>query len=241
MTNVQLKHDLAPNRVLDLAELHQPFWQSTLHELEALARQNELLYLHPSKRWEYPWALDRAALAPSSTVLDAGCGASVFPWYLARHGYRVTACDTKLQSHEIAGARKPARIRADITDLPAASQTYDAVFCISVIEHLPREQMSRALTEMRRVLTPGGKLLLTTDYYRDAGERIWYVGPGDSFAVEWNVFDERLLREIILTAPGFSILGDIDLRVDWKKTSEQMRRYHGYPYTSVGIALERQG
>jgi len=82
-------------------------------------------------------------------------------------------------------------------------------------------------------------VLLTTDYYRDASEKMWYEGPGDPFPVEWAVFDEKRLAERILAAPGFAVEGAVDLEVDWEKTRPRMKRFHGYPYTSVGVTLVR--
>ena len=77
----------APNRLLDLAELESPPFQAVLARLDELLARNGGAYLHPSKRWEYPWALERAQLAPGSRVLDVGCGASIFPIHLAAEGH----------------------------------------------------------------------------------------------------------------------------------------------------------
>lgn len=77
----------APNRLLDLGELEEPVFQRTLQRLDALTGRESISYLHPSKRWEYPWALERARLAWGSRVLDAGCGASIFPVYLSELGH----------------------------------------------------------------------------------------------------------------------------------------------------------
>jgi hypothetical protein len=45
----------------------------------------------------------------------------------------------------------------------------------------------------------------------------------------------------VLNAPGFLVDGDVDLSVDWDAVRTQMRRFHGYPYTSVGITLTKIG
>lgn len=59
------------------------------------------------------------------------------------------------------------------------------------------------MREMRRVLKPGGRLLLTTDYYEDADATIWYSGPGrDAFRVDWGFFDEERLRRWCWTHPA---------------------------------------
>lgn len=45
-----------------------------------------------------------------------------------------------------------------------ADNTFDKVYCISVIEHLPEEVAFRGIREMARVLKPGGQLVMTVDY-----------------------------------------------------------------------------
>jgi len=230
----------APNRPLDLSELGRPPYKDILEKLEALTARESRSYLHPSKRWEYPWALERAALAPGSRVLDAGCGASIFPIYLAKHGHEVTGLDLRVPyGLDAEHGVQVEYVEGNLTELPFPDEYFDAVFCISVIEHLGLDGIPRALDELRRVTRRNGLVLLTTDYYEDAGAQLWYEGPGRSFPVEWSVFDEDQLRRYIVEAPGLQVDGELDLQVDWETVRPAMRRYHGYPYTAVGVALIR--
>lgn len=231
---------MAENRILDLAELRRPSFRRMLEELDRLVSRDPISYLHPGKRWEYPWALERADLPPRARVLDVGAGESIFPVYLARQGYRVSAVDLAFDGS--LGRRHGADVeyvRGDMTRLPLASGSFDAVFCISVIEHLPDGKVPQALSEMRRVLADAGQLLLTTDYYEDASAEIWHRSPEREFRVDWEIFDEARLRRLILDAPGWEVEGDLDLTVDWEEVKPRMRAYHGYPYTSVGVKLRR--
>jgi SAM-dependent methyltransferase len=230
----------APNRLLNLDELEAPEFRRVLHRLDALMAQGHGAWLHPSKRWEYPWALERARLAPGSRVLDAGCGGSIFPIYLAAEGHAVHALDRSPPfGLERAYGVRVDYARADLTAMPFADDQFDAVFCISVIEHLGHGVAPAALAEVRRVLRPGGRLLLTTDFYEDATAHLVYEGPGKPFPVDWGFFDEASLRRRILAAEGFALDGALDLTVDWGVTRERMRAFHGYPYTSVGVALTK--
>jgi SAM-dependent methyltransferase len=53
--------------------------------------------------------------------------------------------------------------RGDLTALPLADASFDAVTCISVLEHMPREARLAGLGEMARVTKPGGRLIVTYD------------------------------------------------------------------------------
>jgi SAM-dependent methyltransferase len=228
----------APNRVLDLAELQRPAFARLVQELASLASRDPVSYLHPSKRWEYPWAMERAQLAQRSRVLDAGCGASVFPIWLARHGHDVTGVDLNTpRGLDRLHDTHVDYVDAGITALPFADNSFDAVFCISVIEHLGHDGVPAALAELRRVARPGSRLLITTDYYESADARLEYRGELGVFPVEWAFFDETLLRRYLLDAPGLRVDGAVDLAVDWDRVRATMPAFHGYPYTSIGVAL----
>ena len=229
-----------PNRLFSFEDLEDASFQRILQQMDALLEKEEISYLHPSKRWEYPWALERAELASGSRVLDAGCGASIFPIYLASTKHRTTAFDVQVPRglDRLHGVFVQ-YIQGDLAALPLADSCFDAIFCISVIEHLGESSVLSALQELKRVLRPGGRLLLTTDYYEDAEAPLWYEGPDRRFRVDWKVFDRARLQRLLDNAIGFEVEGDLDLAIDWHKTREEMRRFHGYPYTSVGIALKK--
>lgn len=231
----------APNRLLDLSELDRPEYRRVLAEMDDLVAREDISYLHLSKRWEYPWALERGAPTSRECILDAGCGASIFPIYLATQGLDVFALDLDpplrlAEAHGVAVNY----VRGDLTELPFANESFDQIYCISVIEHLPRSRIPLAMAEFRRVLRTGGQLLLTTDYYEDADAEMWYEDSERRFRVDWNVFDERLLSEFVLNVPGLCVEGALDLQADWETLRPQMQRFHGYPYTAVGVALVKE-
>lgn len=57
--------------------------------------------------------------------------------------------------------RKP-DVVADIVEMPFADRTFAAIICSEVFEHLP--DPAAAVKELRRVLKPGGRLILTTRF-----------------------------------------------------------------------------
>jgi SAM-dependent methyltransferase len=59
---------------------------------------------------------------------------------------------------------------ADARALPFEDATFDAIACVSVIEHVAGDGDAAAMAEMWRVLRPGGVLHLTTNVSARAGE-----------------------------------------------------------------------
>jgi len=108
-------------------------------------------------------------LDPGARVLEIGCGAGLMTAALARHGYIVDALDSTLAMlqmtrNEVQQQHVRHRIRmhsADVHALPFRAGTFDLVIAIGVIPWLHSERV--ALREMRRVLKPGARLLVTAD------------------------------------------------------------------------------
>ncbi len=62
---------------------------------------------------------------------------------------------------DIDPARKP-DIVGDAEKLPFKDASWDAIICSEVFEHLPHPE--KVVSELWRVLTPGGTLIMTTDF-----------------------------------------------------------------------------
>jgi SAM-dependent methyltransferase len=49
---------------------------------------------------------------------------------------------------------------ASIFDLPFENETFDGAYNLGVVEHFEPDELKRAFSELRRVLRPGGKLVV---------------------------------------------------------------------------------
>ena len=104
------------------------------------------------------------ALAPRcrGVVLEAGCGEGYGADLIATGARQVLALDYDAQAIGHVGRRYPrvAAARANLVALPLRDGVVDAVVSLQVVEHLWDQE--RFLRECRRVLAPGGALLLST-------------------------------------------------------------------------------
>lgn len=103
-------------------------------------------------------------LAGREVVLDVGCGDGTLARYLAECGHQVIGID---RDPDVLPADSEGThyLLADANALPFPADSFDAVVSVMVLHHT---RMELALTEMRRVIKPGG-LLVDLGYARDKG------------------------------------------------------------------------
>jgi 2-polyprenyl-3-methyl-5-hydroxy-6-metoxy-1,4-benzoquinol methylase len=162
-----------------------PHWGHVFRQLEET--QREFLSVSPhgsdyvwpvdplhtwSRCWEYPYVfhhiLEQAA--PGSKVLDFGSGATFFPFAVARQGYAVTCLDNDLKcirdtekacSRLSAGSGTVRAVASQGDQMPVADASFDIVYSVSVLEHI--SEPASLISELHRVLRPGGALVITID------------------------------------------------------------------------------
>ncbi len=104
--------------------------------------------------------------------------------------------------------RGPGVLRGDVCRMPFVSGAFDTVFATELLEHLPEAGLTVGLQEMRRVLKPGGRLIVATPYREDLS-RHETVCPEcgarfHSLGHVWS-FDEATLSGRLRDA-GFDVL-----------------------------------
>jgi SAM-dependent methyltransferase len=147
-------------------------------------------------------ALGAAALAgvePPAEILDAPCGYGRHSLPLAEAGYRVTGADRSpillAEARKRAGDDEwPRWVQADHRELPFGDDAFDAAFTLFSSLGYRGEDGDRAtLGELRRVLRPGGALVVETQHrdrimsiFREEG---WQDLGGGSLRLEARRFD----------------------------------------------------
>jgi SAM-dependent methyltransferase len=106
-----------------------------------------------------------ASLPPGCRVLDAGCGIAKWPSALRRHGRRAIGLDLSRAALAIARERDPevSLVVGDSRRMPVRSGVLDGVLSEGVVEHEENGPIA-SLRELRRVLRPGGTLVLDVPY-----------------------------------------------------------------------------
>jgi SAM-dependent methyltransferase len=117
--------------------------------------------------WERRRALLLGEVRPGERVLDLGCGAGRFVAALREAGAEPVGVELAEAALERARANAPGadlRRVADDGSLPLEHASFDLVWCSEVLEHVP--DTAHLLLEVRRVLRPGGRLLVTVPDHR---------------------------------------------------------------------------
>lgn len=148
-----------------------------------------------------------AGLPRDEQVLDAGAGAAPYRAFFAHCEYV-----TQDWPGTVHAAARGADIVADLHELPVADASFGFVLCTEVLEHVA--DPARVLAELRRVLRPGGALLLSVPFVGELHEE-----PHDHWRFTSHGLD-RLLREA-----GFAVDPVQPLTGYWSTLAHVMR--HG--------------
>lgn len=118
---------------------------------------NTVLSFAQDRRWR---AATRRALglAPGEVVLDLAAGTAVSTVELAKSGARLIAADFSLGMLKAGVNRDVPKVAADALALPFADESFDAATISFGLRNV--NDVGLALRELRRVLRPGGRLVI---------------------------------------------------------------------------------
>lgn len=183
-------------------------------------------------------------------VLDAACGPGLVAETLLAGGATVTGFDQSPRMVELArerargGAFRVHDLNEPLDWLP--DRSFDLALCALAIEYV--DDRVQALSELRRVLAPGGALVLsklhpTADWLRHGGdyfeprvvEEVWTAVPGEWHLRFWIAPLERTFAEI--AEAGFLVERLVEPRPVPAARAVDAERYARYSAQPSFIAL----
>ena len=133
----------------------------------------------PLVRWLREQANDAFAELGTYRVLDVGCGEKPYEPLFAPFTSSYVGVDP------VENPR--AELRGSVEELPVEDESFDVVLCNQVLEHC--DDPRRAVSELRRVTAPGGRVLASTH-----GVMAYHPSPTDYW--RWTHAGlEKLFRE----------------------------------------------
>lgn len=100
------------------------------------------------------------------------------------------------------------------TDMRFPDDSFDRVFCLSVMEHIPFEHWPRCMEEFQRVLKPGGRLVITLDMGTPkANDRIY---------------------QALVNSCGLELVGDPSYRIPISLEDKRLR-HPGFTHETIGL------
>jgi 2-polyprenyl-3-methyl-5-hydroxy-6-metoxy-1,4-benzoquinol methylase len=221
-----------------------------------------------SRIWEYPYVYhhlkvwrEKAGEA-KPTVVDIGSGVTFFPFAVARLGCDVIctdidpicAGDLKLAAQHVKLNVGTVGFRlAQEGRLPFEDEESVAVYCISVIEHVPN--LEPMVTEIARILRPGGLLLMTLDLdlqgtsgLEVSKHKFLIELLGKYFEPKWPHTAVHPKNILLSTMGPYSVRGPSGLRLVWFWAKQRALKpllgripapRHPLKLAVEGLALER--
>jgi len=138
-------------------------------------------------------------------LLDIGCGFGVgthmLPDIIARDGWIIEALDLRPPQDGFTENARINRVIGNMTKLSYDDEAFDAITCISVLEHVSNDLKIKTFLQVWRVLKTGGIFIMTMD---DQDPSILV----DMFDVLFD-FGERVEIEGVSLAPHVGFLTGI--------------------------------
>lgn len=142
-------------------------------------------------------------------VIELGCGAAELARKLLarRPGCEITALEVDERQHAkniLAPVQRLRFVSAGAQSIPFLAEKFDLALMLKSLHHVPLDQMTQALSEVRRVLRPGGLLYVSEPVFAGAFNEVMRL---------FN--DEEQVRAAALRAVQQAVLSG-----DWEQISE---------------------
>jgi SAM-dependent methyltransferase len=183
-----------------------------------------------TRMYEYPWVYHQLSGGAIGSVVEVGGGLSGLQFVLSAEGAHVLNVDPggagyTVESAALEAANALFRTNVDLrpTTLAGAQiadSSVDAVISVSTLEHLDPVEVESVLLEARRILRPGGRLVLTVDLFLN-------LAP----------FTDRVVNQFGRNLPVWRLLHEAGYRVE-RGRPEELLGGPGFDHRAVLADLE---
>jgi ubiquinone/menaquinone biosynthesis C-methylase UbiE len=199
-------------------------------------------------------AISVAAIPAGARILDVGCGTGRWVRRYQNLGFHVMGIDATLAMLRLARAHGTAAalIAGEAYCLPFPNSQFDAISDITVTQHIPTPLQTQALSEMIRVVRPGGCLILM-ELIRGEGAHIFPRKPQDWieqaascgarlvgwFGQEYLLLDRlfvHVAHRVARKNGGSASAGSISQRSSSEHSTMARRIYWGFRRVTVPIS-----
>jgi 2-polyprenyl-3-methyl-5-hydroxy-6-metoxy-1,4-benzoquinol methylase len=181
---------------------------------------------------EYAFALEKLRERKALDVLDVGTGTNSFADALKHSGFNVTASDKKEGYWLGYFNRHIYVVEDDITKSKFETNSFDAVTCISVIEHIVN--YNQAIGNMARIVRPGGSIILTFPYTWDTFcENIYQLDDADDLSKKFKYIARSYNDDIIDSWVSQNTLSIIEVKMFKGWTGKYWRTGRRIPFPTI--------
>ncbi len=156
-------------------------------------------FYHDNDRpWRGVGKIDGLEISKGDRALDLGCGNGKTVSALLQSGAQVTGLDFSEEAISYCNKTFGNKARftvSDCSELPFEDGSFDIVTMVHVLEHLDDEQLSMTVSEVKRVLSPGGKIMVRAFAINDmraSGEESNVRGNG----IKYRYFTLDLIKRL---------------------------------------------
>ena len=166
-------------------------------------------------------------------ILDIGAYASEMLCSLHQMNYTsLTGVDVNPHIIDMPHADTIRYLVSDFMHTPFEDASFAAITAISVIEH--GFNGHALLTELSRILKPGGYFIASVDYWPDK------INTTDikAFGMDWQIFSQPELISLLEEARSFGLAPAGDLKFE---AADPIIKWQGRQYTFAWLVLKKNG
>lgn len=188
----------------------------------------------------YLWLASLFKLRPNEVYLDISCGRAHLIDAVQKHGVHAYGLDLShtalVSGQKLYGADKLVTGNSQI--LPLASEAFDVVSNIGSLEHFV--DMETAVSEMTRILKPGGRAYVLVPNTFSLMTNIWIAMRQGKTSIDSQPIQRYAARQEwqdIVESAGLVVQNTYKYEREWPRTAADRRYYLTHPKALIRLLM----